>query len=1459
MARGSHISERMLRDLLADTFDLRWARLIVRNAGLRLASNDWNGADELVWLSIFETAIRAGTLDDLLTEVVRQCPKRGDIQQAIEAYLNYIRDEKQASSADPAPRATLTQADGAALDDAASGCNSPETSDTASVPGRTVELVVEIRVRFRDASQNLATWSVELPTGRWIDRPELKLLVEGIENGSQRFAALLGAPGAGKSALLAKLANQLVEQDVAVLAIKADRVPLEVRSLDDLAHEIGVQKPVLDCLRLLAAQGKVVVIVDQLDALADRVDLRSERLNVLLRLIDGACAIENVHVVASCRRFECEHDPRLARLRNKVVALELPPVSSVEAELRAAGISPGDIPPTVKEVLRAPQTLGVFLKLVREGATAAQLSTYHAMLEARWNAEVASAPDCHARQQLLYKLATRMADDEVLHLPRAHFSELRVQIDALVAAGWLVFDGRSNTRIAFAHQTLFDFVWARSYVGQAGDRRASLHDFVLAKDSAGMCRQDAIFVRPRVWNLLQYLRDADERAYLAEFRGLWEEPALRSHLRRLLIDFLGHASEPRTEEVVWMRVALQTPEYEIQAWRAMLREPSWFDALSGTDVLRAMTGETTVRNLVAWFLGSVVTPRRDQVLRLLEGRWLRSGAEDLSRAARVLSELTEWNAAAVNLAVDVATRAPFDSHTVFTMAKAAVRGEPAGAARILGAAIRAEADRLIQAMPQIPLAPTGDDAGAYYDWDRRQRAARQPLHDLLLDRQHWYGLGDLATATPEAFVVELLPVVRHIVEAIVSQSEREVRHRYPYALDLDLHREESVHRETIWGALRVAVERIAAQSPESWFKVLRELETSDVQDVHHLLLLGLAHLPAQHAGKMVEYLRRDPRRWVVGSLLSPLSETRHALEIVGKKLSDEQRARLAAMIHDWDPGIDVTDDVERESNAERPGDPWRATLLSAFIAPEETSLIELVGMDSQRVRDARASAARPLMEAGVVGSPISCEQMKDLDDDTLLAAAVELPDATEWRHPREWMQGGSIQFSRELELLAKDNPERALRLLRRLPVTSHQRQVAHVLTALTELPERRAEVATLAKEFDTAGCSSETFRGDVADALRKVANALKGLGDETVDLLAGWLTEAAPERADRPRERWTARVSSPQPILFGGGAGPILPHGNRPILDAITAGLLCREVPAHDRWLSILEQHLTRDEDPAVWEAVAWDLRFVGHVPVGRACTFLSTLFGRYPSVLTDLRGLLLLLTTFRWAPPRLTQTWMLSLFQSQEPWLWQAFGELLVIRCGILPDEAWTRERIESVLDAPERARDFAVRHGVAFASAYRWHDGREDTPQGRVLLRLASVDDAAISAAIRRAIAGDHVLPHPMLVELLRAVRDNPFHLAREVGPSLFQRMHEVLDGFPDLVADLCEQMVAKTGPAVGDIRLAAHQHAGDLVDLSIQLQRNPAQRARGLDLFEKLLSFQVYEAEKVLFENDGVPRSR
>lgn len=115
--------------------------------------------------------------------------------------------------------------------------------------------------------------------------------------------------------------------------------------------------PAITGIRRLAESGRVVVLIDQLDALSDLMDQHSARLGALLQLTAQASRIQGVNVLLSCREFEYQSDLRLRSLDAEDVRLEVPSWEAVEPLLTRAGTSSVQLTGEQREVLRTPQHL----------------------------------------------------------------------------------------------------------------------------------------------------------------------------------------------------------------------------------------------------------------------------------------------------------------------------------------------------------------------------------------------------------------------------------------------------------------------------------------------------------------------------------------------------------------------------------------------------------------------------------------------------------------------------------------------------------------------------------------------------------------------------------------------------------------------------------------------------------------------------------------------------------------------------------------------------------------------------------------------------------------------------------------------------------------------------------------------------------------------------------------------
>ena len=199
------------------------------------------------------------------------------------------------------------------------------------------------------------------------------------------------------------------------------------------------------------------------------------------------------------------------------------------------------------------------------------------MLDALWLERVTMHGRHPDRADLLIDIAARMSERETMWLPAAMFEGKEHIIAALQAAEMLVRDP-AGIRIGFAHQTLLDHARSRGFVRDVG----RLSDFVKT-------HQDGLFLRPRLWNALTYLRGADEALYRQELNRLLSAD-LRLHIRFLLIDFFGGREDPGPAEIEWMRGMMQDAALAPRICRAVAGQRRWFEVMTVTDLPDLMDG-----------------------------------------------------------------------------------------------------------------------------------------------------------------------------------------------------------------------------------------------------------------------------------------------------------------------------------------------------------------------------------------------------------------------------------------------------------------------------------------------------------------------------------------------------------------------------------------------------------------------------------------------------------------------------------------------------------------------------------------------------------------------------------------------------------------------------------------------------------------------------------------------------
>ena len=1274
---------------------------------------------------------------------------------------------------------------------------------------------------FRPVSRMLLDWPQETE-GRWIERPELPRLRELTSHDSPSVTILLGGPGEGKSAILARLGSLLTVDGTKLLAIKADLLPSDVASLPQLDEWIGCGVEVSVALRRLAAERRVVVLIDQLDALADLMDQHSGRLSALLRLVESIRDTPNLHVIVSSREFECRHDVRLNTLRAEKITLAPLQWEQVLPVLNARNINTSRWSEEVRTVLSTPYNLAVYLRLLADDVPVPDFTSYQALLDQvirRRLEQVYGDSTVRAAE----RIAAEMASHEELFLARVRFSDVSTELKNIESTGLLV-SSENGLKVSFRHQTLFDVLRARSFL-RGG---VSLADYVFDR------KQQSLLVRPTVWSALNYLRASDTPTYRTEFLRMWRHPVLRLHLRYLLIAFLGHATDPTEEEAGLLFSRLTAPDTRLRVLRAASgNAAAWFPRLRDR-LPEFMTQPHREAWAIAFLLAGAINRHRDTILTLVQQHWM-NGASFLQHVLHVLCDLRSWNSQAMSVAFGCVHRILEQNRTntfhIWRLMEAMANSSPNLSLKLFARFLTITAEQMTEDLA---------DGGA----ETHSTGQRTENHGQLFRDTIWYQVREMFDGHPKEFI-------EHVWPWFVGTFERLGKEREPYCnayrghegLTFSQNADESDLFQT---AIEQAMCAFAETCPDAYVAFVEANEHSDLNVIHRLLALGLERIATKQPQAALRYLLADPRRLAVGDIWDKHCVSVALIVAVAPALGVQEAHRLEEVIIGWRYYLDdpADSDAAHRLDRQRFTRERRLSLLHAFPLEQLSRAARRYLREEERAfPDAPYRVPSPL-RVHSIDSPMSAVQMTDAQDDDIIGLFKTLPDSTEWRHPgRTWpfRIGGSVQASTEFSEFAKTAPNRALRIIERFEPGKTERPVGEALAAMGEGDIPANTLIECIRRLDARGFASDPFRRGAARCLREVARRNEGLDEETCHLLEGWITERPSAPGDDTTDSDDTTLTACDSILWSQPDFVTLPQGNYPILDALMLGHLLRNQPGLSGWLAVLERHLKRDENLKVWSVLARDMPYLVNAEDGRGIAFIDALFARYPKLLNTRSGVLMIGHIVDRFPDEMTSRIIDGWVSGGWEYGPQAAGEVAALQLCRKPDSAVARERVDRFLrgDNYHSSTIERLHVGVTYTFAKCWHRIELRPLSTPLLIRLIDTACDAIATALNLIFQRSAPLPIDVHTrELLQAMLRRPSVLVAQSLYFLVRSLKGLLyeDGYPALVYDVARTLIEEAARSRCEAETV--QELSELADLAMTLHRIPDTREDGLDLFQRLL---------------------
>jgi hypothetical protein len=1310
------------------------------------------------------------------------------------------------------------------------------------------ERQISLKEEFLKASKGLLDWKRTIGDNKQIKRPELAKLINRIETETASTTIVLGSPGCGKSALMATLGHWAVDENHVLLAIKADYLSNTVNTLEDLQQDIHLSWSIHDAIRAIASTNKVVLLIDQLDAVAEMLDRQPGRLNVLLSLIQSLASTKNVHIVATCREFEFRHGSQFARVESfERMDLHLPVWEEIAPFLEKEQHNPNTMGEPLQELLRNPLHLRIFLEIAKPGDVFESLPR---LLDQLWKLRILEQPQPKESIAFLTKLANRMTDDEVLWVPSAIADEDPEICGALQQTGILMMNPENST-LGFCHQTFYDHTLARAFAQGA----KSLTELVFD-------RQDGIFVRPILLRSLNYLRGSAPSEYQRQIRMLLtaSNRPIRTHIRTLLLEFIGAQAEPNAIEARLLIPLLNSETEGIKVLDVMIGSPGWFRKLRDRPEFTQWL-EKPVEQAVysSPILTAAASFAAEDVWGVLEDYWLNEQTYDFL-SIRVIWNITQWTPKRVRLMQQVIQRSNIEWHTVAAIAERIAEALPSYAARV----IRAHLDqRLAQAVaasqisqPEPP--PDADEAQRYAH--AYQHDPIKPLKRLLKSEGDFYEIEKFAQANPKAFLESTWSWFIDIVNQISRDSNSSyTSYRDDYSISFNHHHGEIIE------AFLTAILEFAQQERQSFLTFTTQNLQSDLLLVHRLLACGLEKIASYEPQFILDYLVSDQRRLCLGdSIEGHHCETKRLITSVCQHLTPSHREKLEKAVcqfdycHPWENCEADTRFKLSQYNRQH-----RLQLLISF--PDGC-----LSSAGRRLRDEEIRAFPwevaedrypTVTEAQFVGPRMTKEEMSRANDRDLRNLMDELPTGTRWDHPqRRWgkdlsRSGGAMQQSREFGELAKSDPNRFLRLLPQLQPQCHESYVGAALVCLSETDFPASQLIQLFEELEQRGFSSEDFRDDAAQSLEKIAERNQGLPSSILAMLESWLPTHAKPELEHYQSKEERRSELKSPILFGLGGSHMLPGGRGNIVRALADGYLKQNPPDLTNWVRFVRSQLGVEPHPAVWVDILTSMPPLLNGDRSEATELFDQVIRNCPEVLQYAWALYFISHAIGWFEPKETvQGWLEMLRDDNSNFSQQAYGELLLIQYLQYEDE-WSVERIREHLGTQDNE---AILCGLAHAASHLWVQLRCRAIAAEILYTLAS----SSHTSVQHAVAGifrwsrDHFRLDQGMAKIIPEVCKNQAVLL-EAANDLTEiiEAEELVETHPEIVVEVCESLVSLATELSNPARATAFI-AESLTTIAIKLHRQPQYREIGLQMFEQLLGLNLRETKSALETLDRKP---
>lgn len=403
-------------------------------------------------------------------------------------------------------------------------------------------------------------------------------------NKEKNLFILKGEKGLGKTVILKDVYDELINKGYNVLAIKADKFyALNVKNLEYqifLNDKISINK-IIQTLNY--RKEKLVIIIDQLDALSQTLSSKREYLNTYNRIINELIDERNIRIIISARTFDLNYDADLRQYISsefssvEVSLLELKDVNSVLSKYKVFCSSID-----VLELLRTPNHLEVFCKLPNKNKiNLDSLLSLNDLYNKLWEDIISNQTSLNL-SAFLYKISDDMYSHQRIIVNGAIKREFSKEFNFLRSNEILIYHSDED-QIQFFHQTFYDYCFSRNFVEQGKEILEYLFK-----------NQQNLEIRSVVKMVFEYLREYNNQKYLKSITSILKHKKTRFHIKLLLINSISLIKNPnKYEKRIVLKIILNSKDFE-EAFIDSLVSKGWIELLVKEDIGRYLNVKKTI-------------------------------------------------------------------------------------------------------------------------------------------------------------------------------------------------------------------------------------------------------------------------------------------------------------------------------------------------------------------------------------------------------------------------------------------------------------------------------------------------------------------------------------------------------------------------------------------------------------------------------------------------------------------------------------------------------------------------------------------------------------------------------------------------------------------------------------------------------------------------------------------------